>query len=103
MHFMGLPYRKWLLIALIVQIITAYFSVGFHQLDEHFQILEFANYKLGFSPSSDLPWEFRAQCRPGLQPFIAFCFAKSLLFLDIYNPFLLAFLLRLLMGLLSFW
>ncbi|MBK5097796.1 MAG: hypothetical protein JJE01_08435 [Gemmatimonadetes bacterium] len=57
--------RNWLLVALVLNLAAAYFSWGFHQFDEHFQILEFANYKLGNSPASDLPWEFSIR-RSGL-------------------------------------
>lgn len=58
---------------------------------------------MGFSPASALPWEFATHCRPGLQPFIAYCVAKSLYTLGLYNPFTVAFLLRLFTGILSWW
>ena len=92
------PYRRLFIFGLIVQVIAAWFSIGYHHPDEHFQILEFCNYKLGFSPASDLPWEFATKCRTAVLPFIIFIFAKPLLFLGLYNPFAIAFLLRLLMG-----
>jgi phosphatidylinositol glycan class B len=57
---------------LLFYLLVAYNSVGFHQFDEHFQIAEFANYKLGWIDSTKLPWEFREKIRPGLQPFICF-------------------------------
>ena len=95
------PYRKWMLVGLLVQLVAAWFSVGYNQPDEHFQVLEFCNYKLGLSSAAQLPWEFAAQCRPALQPFIAYCFCKTLLLLGQYNPFTVAFLLRLAMGLLT--
>jgi GPI mannosyltransferase 3 len=95
------PYRKWFIAALLVQVVTAWFSVGYNHPDEHFQILEFCNYKMGFSPASALPWEFAKQCRSGLQPFIAYYIAKPLYILGLYNPFTVAFLLRLLIGIAS--
>src|ERR1043165_1365910 len=96
-------YKNWFLLGLIVQLITSYFSGGYHHMDEHFQKLEFCNYKMGYSPASDLPWEFFAQCRPAIQPGIAFVFAKVLETIGLYDPFLLTFLLRLLVGILSWW
>ena len=97
------PYRKLFYIALLVQVVTAWFSVGYFHPDEHFQILEFCNYKLGFSSPNDLPWEYAAQCRSAIQPLIAFTFSKILLLVGLYNPSTVAFLLRLLIGVLSWW
>ncbi|MCB0699517.1 MAG: hypothetical protein H6551_07680 [Chitinophagales bacterium] len=89
--------------ALAIFILTALFSTGYHHFDEHYQIMEFCNYKMGYSPASELAWEYHAQIRPGLQPFIAYCFANVLNGLGIYNPFLLTTLLRLMMAILSWW
>ena len=38
------------LIALIAHLLAAYYSFGFHHLDEHYQIWEWANYFLKLSP-----------------------------------------------------
>ncbi|MBL7826165.1 MAG: hypothetical protein JNJ57_06000 [Saprospiraceae bacterium] len=84
-------------------LITAWFSVGYHHPDEHYQILEFAKYKLGESPLADLPWEYHEKMRPGLQPFLAFAGIKFLRILGAEDPFLIAFFFRLLTGLLIFW
>jgi phosphatidylinositol glycan class B len=94
-------YKKWFLWGLVVQLVAAWFSVGYNHYDEHFQVLEFCNYKLGLSPASALPWEFATQCRSALQPFIAYCFCKALDAFGLYNPFHVAFLLRLMMGILT--
>ncbi|MBC7552597.1 MAG: hypothetical protein H7257_01325 [Taibaiella sp.] len=93
--------RRWLLLSLLLLVVTAWFSVGYYHVDEHFQILEFCNFKLGLSPSTALPWEFGAKCRPALQPFIAFCLSKAAMASGCYNPFFVAFVLRLLMALLT--
>jgi phosphatidylinositol glycan class B len=95
------PYSKLLLVGLILHFITAWFSDGYHHPDEHFQILEFCNYKLGLSPASDLPWEFRAQIRPALQPCVACIFISIFKFTGIQNPFILVFFLRLIITLLG--
>lgn len=91
------------LIGVAIVLITAWFSVGYHHPDEHYQILEFAKYKLGESRASDLPWEFREQMRPGLQPFIAYCVIQASRFVGISDPFTQAILLRMLAGLLALW
>ncbi|MBX3164624.1 MAG: hypothetical protein KF900_09085 [Bacteroidetes bacterium] len=95
------PYKKYFLAALLLNSITAWFSVGSHHPDEHFQILEFANYKLGNAPAADMPWEFATKMRPAIQPFITYCFIKCLSFLNVSNPFTSVFLLRLVMGVLT--
>ncbi|MBA3829997.1 MAG: hypothetical protein H0X33_13735 [Taibaiella sp.] len=92
------PYRKWILLGLAVQVVAAWFSVGYHHPDEHFQILEFCNYKLGFSPASDLPWEYAAKCRSAVMPFLVYLLSKGFLLLHVFDPFVVAFTLRLLMG-----
>ncbi|HZV70375.1 MAG TPA: hypothetical protein VFG10_12555 [Saprospiraceae bacterium] len=95
------PYKFIYLSGLIVFLIAAFFSEGYLHPDEHFQILEFANYKLGFSPGEDLPWEFQAQIRPALQPFLAMGVIRTLMFIHIDNPFTWAVILRLLTALFS--
>jgi phosphatidylinositol glycan class B len=97
------PYSKLIFIALLIHIATAYFSEGFHHPDEHFQILEFSNYKLGNTPESDLPWEFEARIRPALQPFITNYLVKLLSWTGIKNPFTLAFILRLITGIITWY
>jgi phosphatidylinositol glycan class B len=88
-------------ISLLLHISCALFSIGYHYDDEHWQILEFANYKLGLSPAADLPWEFTDQIRPTLQPIIVIILAKAMMAINAYNPFTLAFILRLITGVLS--
>ncbi len=95
------PYRKWFFAGLVVLLIAAWFSVGYNHYDEHFQVMEFCNYKLGLSASSDLPWEFTTHCRPALQPFVAYCIARTLQNIGMYNPFSVAFLLRVIMAVLT--
>ena len=92
-------YSKLYLLSFAVTVITAWFSEGYYHPDEHFQILEFAGYRLGQSPAADLPWEFGEQMRPALQPAIACGVISASKCLGITNPFLHAFFLRLLAGL----
>ena len=88
-------YRTLLIAGLGVYTVTAFASQGYYQSDEHFQILEFADYKLGNTPAADLPWEFRQQIRPALQPTIAFGVIKGARAVGLFSPFTQAFLLRL--------
>ncbi|PQJ77893.1 hypothetical protein [Polaribacter porphyrae] len=87
-------------IGLAVFIITAFFSVGHIQSDEYFQIMEFAQYKLGQINASELPWEFNERMRPSLQPWLAYLFIKIFHFIGLENPFYIATIFRLLSAIL---
>jgi GPI mannosyltransferase 3 len=82
-------------------VICAWCSMGMYHADEHYQVLEFCNYKLGYtSPNSySLPWEFYDKIRASLLPDIGYVIGKILGWCGLYNPFTLAFLLRLFAGL----
>jgi GPI mannosyltransferase 3 len=101
LHFLkqqlpGIPVRFCLFVTLALHISSAWFSEGYHNPDEHFQILEFANYKLGRSAASELAWEFPAKIRPSVQPAIAYAVYRALDIFHMAGPFTVAFLLRLL-------
>ena len=86
--------------SLVIFTITAFFSVGHLQSDEHFQILEFAQYKLGKISAEELPWEFGEKMRPSIQPWIAYTFIKFFDFIGLKNPFTITLLFRLMSALL---
>ena len=90
--------RTWLSIGAVLFTVTAIFSVGHHQGDEHFQILEFAAMKAGRATPEDLTWEYHARMRPALQPAMVYALEQASKWLGAGNPFHLAFLLRLLSG-----
>jgi phosphatidylinositol glycan class B len=69
--------------------------------DEHFQLLEFANFKYGHTPEGDLPWEYLVRIRPWFQPVVALGVIRALDLIGAFDPFRAAALLRLLSGLLS--
>jgi phosphatidylinositol glycan class B len=83
--------------------LAAWFTAGYFHPDEHFQILEFANWKMGGTPTEVLPWEFGAQMRPGLQPALAVVFITVFKWMGCTDPFIWAFLLRLCTGCLTWW
>ncbi len=89
------------MLAAVVYIITAFNSHGFYHADEHYQIIEFAGFKLGTHAPDELAWEFNAQIRPTIQPVICFVLLKAFKILNISNPYNQAFLLRLLSALLA--
>lgn len=90
------------LLALLL-LATAYTSYGYFELDEHFQVLEFAGTKLGIVPVRSLPWEYEAQIRPWLQPAIFAGICKALGFIGLTDRFLWTFVFRLLCAASGFW
>jgi len=90
------------LVGAFVFLVTAVFSTGFHHWDEHFQILEFAGWKLGLSPVQDLPWEFAARIRPAIQPFMVVQLHHLFGLFGSTDPFAITLFLRVLSALLSF-
>ena len=102
MNILNFKNIKWLLlITFILHLITSINSVGFHHLDEHYQILEFANYKLGNNQPSDLPWEFESKIRSAVQPALAFLVINFSQTIGIYYPFTQSIIFRILSSLLS--
>jgi phosphatidylinositol glycan class B len=87
--------RKVMLFSLILHLCCAWFSGGFYQYDEHFQILEFMNAVLGKTPFHDLPWEYHFQMRSWVQPFFYLGIQKLDSFFGMNSPLLQAFTFRL--------
>jgi phosphatidylinositol glycan class B len=86
---------------ILIYIITAIFSTGYHHPDEHYQLIEFAGLKGGWNTGADLTWEYDSQIRPALQPMLALLIFKFLGAFGIESPFSLAMGLRLFTALLS--
>ncbi|MFM7021819.1 MAG: hypothetical protein ACKOXB_02490 [Flavobacteriales bacterium] len=99
---MLIRYQKIYIAAAILFVIAAYFSAGFYQFDEHTQVLEFAGYKLGLTEAKNLSWEYAAQMRPAIQPFMVYVAHKVFGLLSMDSPFIIAFILRLFSAALSF-
>ncbi|WP_116105740.1 hypothetical protein [Lewinella sp. IMCC34191] len=93
--------KKYWALAALLFFLAATFSVGHHQGDEHFQILEFAAYKLGIASADDLTWEFHERMRPALQPAMAYGIYRLFEVFGPVDPFGVSFVLRLLSGLLT--
>ncbi|MCX6250999.1 MAG: hypothetical protein NTX61_09615 [Bacteroidetes bacterium] len=86
----------------IVLFLTALLSVGYYHPDEHFQILEFAGYKLNLTDKINLPWEFYRQMRPSIQPVLVIIVYKIFGLFGMVNPFIVATFLRILTAGISF-
>ena len=90
------PFEKGLfLFSAVFHIVALCYCTGYHHADEHFQILEFAAYKLGLCTHESLAWEYDAGMRAGIQPAIAYGVHKSILFFTgQHQPFLVSDILR---------
>ena len=88
--------RVVFLAAVVVHLFTAWYSTGYQSADEHFQIIAFAQTKLGELPVEHLPWEYDAGIRSSLQPWIAVQVFRAAELVGIKDPFTRTFLLRLL-------
>jgi phosphatidylinositol glycan class B len=64
--------------ALLLFLAQAWRSDGYYNPDEYWQVVEFASYKLGRTPASELAWEFQARARPYLQPAVYAAVAQGL-------------------------
>jgi GPI mannosyltransferase 3 len=93
--------RFVLAIALAWYICTAWFSIGYYHADEHYQIIEFSGIKTGQATGADLAWEFKSQIRSSVQPAFCYVIFKLCSFSSIQDPYLKAFILRLITGLLA--
>ncbi len=78
--------KQILLLAMVFHCFAAYYSFGYHHPDEHYQILEFANVALGNATGDHLPWEYKSQIRPWLQPYLFAGFFKFLEMFGITSP-----------------
>lgn len=87
--------KKITLISLVFYIVASIFSSGFHHFDEHFQINEFLNFKLGGITGSELAWEYREKIRPWFQVFVYHKIYFVFDLLGMTSPFSFHFLFRL--------
>jgi phosphatidylinositol glycan class B len=90
---------RWALVSLLLIAVACYFSYGFFQFDEYYQITEFVSYKLGKTPASELAWEYHHQIRPWMQPAIYYAAARAFMAVGVENPFTLSLIFRAMSGL----
>lgn len=85
-------------LGLFVFVLMAIFNIGHIHADEYFQLIEFAQYKLGHTNASDLSWEFHEKMRPTIQVWLVFLIIEALNFIQIENPFTITLIMRLISG-----
>ena len=90
-----------LIVALIVFGLSAINNKGFYHPDEHYQIVEFAEFKNGNNGRADMAWEYHAKIRPTIQPFIYYVLISGLRSVNITDPYTIAAIARLMIGLTS--
>lgn len=92
--------RKHLAASLVLTLATAVGSYAYFHIDEYFQVLELARWKLGLAPAWALPWEHAERMRPWLQPAAYVLVGKALGPLA-RDPFAFGLACRLVTGLVS--
>ncbi|HEY1038897.1 MAG TPA: hypothetical protein VGF30_05795 [Bacteroidia bacterium] len=99
--FAEVSIKRFIILAVVIHILAAWFSVGRYHADEQFQVLEFAAYKTGVNPAEVLPWEFHEKIRPTVQVAFAYGVMEFSDMIGVSNPFIQAFIMRLLFSLLG--
>lgn len=99
------PHRRLLLLCLAISLalymVSAWHSAIYLHPDEHYQIVEFASYKMGITHADQLAWEFAEQIRPGTQPLLCYTLLKTCGAAHITDHYSQLFLLRVLSAFLS--
>ena len=94
-------HRRAFAAAVMVYICAAWFSTGFQNADEHYQVITFAQWKTGDPNMGPLPWEFYERIRSSVLPWTVVVLFKSFSILGVDDPFTLTFLLRSITALLA--
>lgn len=92
--------RRHLALSLLLTCVTAVGSYAYFHIDEYFQVLELARFRLGLVDAWSLPWEHAERMRPWLQPALYVVIGKVLGPLA-RDPFVLGLACRLATGLAS--
>ena len=97
--------RKSFIIPLsfLLLMLAAFFSVGYYQADEHYQLLEFAGLKLHLNQAENLPWEYHEKMRATIQPIIAIIIYRISSCFSITSPFIVVLFLRIMSACLAFY
>ncbi len=92
--------RWFIILGFTLHIIAAYFSIGFFNLDEHFQILSPLAKLLNIEHTAT--WEFEYKIRPWLQPYFYYLISKIISLFGFDNPFEITLLIRLISSIIGF-
>ncbi len=90
-------------IGAVFYVLAAVFSTTFIHPDQHFQTLEWADFKRTGTSEAILPWEYHYAIRPWLHPYLYMVLLNALDFVGITGPFSQDRILRLLTGALGLW
>jgi len=94
--------RLILLAGLLVQLLFCITSIGAYHTDQHFQIIEFATWKMGEPSGVPYVWEFTNHVRPTIQIWMFHLWHAASNFIGLNNPYLELTLLRIVTGLIMF-
>jgi len=92
----------FLSIALIIHVIQAIQAVGYFHPDQHFSIIEFASYKLGFSSADQMAWEFPNKVRPTIQVYLFLGYYHLMDLLNLGEAYISLAILRVIVVLINF-
>ena len=84
---------------LIIHFIAAYFTVGYYNSDEHFQVIGPLEKLLGIE--NKLAWEFNYRIRSWVHPYFYFA-NKNFIQFKYINPFIIVFILKLVTSIVGF-
>lgn len=103
-NFYGERVFKIILASLLFHLLAVFFSEGFHRPDEHLGLMRFTGYKLGILNAEEAlsSWEYPARIRPWFPAYFYYYIGSIPMLLGIKNPFVLAFLFRLVSSLIAF-
>lgn len=90
--------RLFIGLAALFFLLNIWFSVGFHHFDEHFQIIEFAGLKLGWTSPPEMPWEYAKAVRSSLQPWLAAGIIKTMNLIGVDSPYTIMLIIRAISG-----
>ncbi|MBK23171.1 MAG: hypothetical protein CME70_04120 [Halobacteriovorax sp.] len=93
--------KSLFILSLLMTIVGSYFSYGFLHPDEQYYAIDFAAFKAGLIPEITT-WEYSTKLRPWLLPAIFTPFLKLFKLMD-FSPFTMAWMLRLISGIFSWW
>ncbi|HUP58503.1 MAG TPA: hypothetical protein VM598_13685 [Bdellovibrionota bacterium] len=82
-------------VAAAFHLVAAWYSAGFYQSDEHFQVLEFLQQRLSGADPEGLAVEFHRAMRSWVQPGILYLVSRPFEWVGIENPFHWALAFRL--------
>lgn len=74
--------------------LTIFSSSGYYYPDEHYQLIEFARWKMGTAIPDAIPWELRSEIRPSIQPLITMAILHLTELCGITNPFRQTLIMR---------